>query len=119
MSRTPKPALSIQEMIQSYRSVYQRFEKIEGRPWKAEGILIELFKQAGEAAKQVMVLEHFYFPKRSKRNAYRASKEQLGDELADMLAQLIRLADYYQVDLPAAFQEARRKERISLRKMRA
>lgn len=106
--------ISFQQAIALYRAVYQRFSKIEGRPWGAEAATIELVKQVGELAKYVMVMEGYYFPQRQAFPGYEANKDKLGDELADILAQLIRLADHYQIDLVEAYLKARQEETESL-----
>jgi NTP pyrophosphatase (non-canonical NTP hydrolase) len=110
--------ISFQQTIELYRAVYQRFSKIEGRPWGAEGATIELVKQVGEMAKYVMVMERYYFPQRqTNAERYEADKEKLGDELADILAQLIRLADHYQIDLVDAYLKAQQEAAESLQHM--
>ena len=45
------------EMEEMYREVVKRFRKIELQEWDAEGAMIELSKQVGELAKQVMIKE--------------------------------------------------------------
>ncbi len=99
--------------IDLYRSIYKRFGAIEQRPWGAEGAVIELTKQVGELARHIMVAEGYYY---KDRPGYAAGKEQIGDELADIFAQLIRLADHYEIDLVEAHIEARRDEDENLKK---
>lgn len=111
--------ITFQQAIDQYRAIYQRFEKIEGRPWGAEGATIELMKQVGELAKLVMVAERYYFPKRQMMEGYQADFEKIGDELADIVAQVVRLADYYQIDLVDAYLKARDEETRSLDEMGA
>jgi NTP pyrophosphatase (non-canonical NTP hydrolase) len=106
--------ISFQQAIALHRAVYQRFSKIEGRPWGAEGAMIELVKQVGELAKYVMAIEGYYFSQRQALPGYEASKEKLGDELADILAQLIRLADHYQIDLVETYLKASQEAMDSL-----
>lgn len=106
--------ISFQDAIELYRDVYHRFEKIEGRPWGVEGATIELVKQVGELAKYVMVVENYYFPNREKQSGYEANKEKIGNELADVIAQVIRIADHYQIDLVDAHIQARKEEMKSL-----
>ncbi len=96
--------------IDRFRTIYHRFEQIEGRPWGAEGATIELMKQVGELAKYVMVAERYYFVGREKLPGYAASKETIGDELADIFAMLIRIADHYDIDLVEAHAKARQAE---------
>jgi NTP pyrophosphatase (non-canonical NTP hydrolase) len=109
--------VSFQAAIELYRSICRRFEKVEGRSWGAEGATIELMKQVGELAKLVMGMEKYYFPKRQTLEGYAASHEKIGDELADIIAQVIRLADHYQIDLAAAYMKAREDEARSLDEM--
>ncbi|NKB67871.1 MAG: hypothetical protein GKR89_12490 [Candidatus Latescibacteria bacterium] len=99
--------------IDLYRSIYKRFSAIEQRPWGAEGAVIELTKQVGELARHIMVAEGYYY---KNRPGYSAEKEGIGDELADILAQLIRLADHYEIDLVEAHIKARQAEDESLQK---
>ncbi len=106
--------ISFRDAISLYRDVYKQFEKIEGRQWGAEGAAIELIKQVGELAKYVMVMEGYYLTNRESLPGYEANKEKLGNELADVFAQLIRLADHYQIDLVAAHTQAREEEVASL-----
>ena len=67
-----------------YREVVKRFHKIELRVWKAEGAMIEL-------AKQVMIKERYYALEGDVGDV----DQQLGNEMADVAAQIMRLADYY------------------------
>ena len=103
--------MSFKEAIDVARNIIRRFEKIEGRPWGAEGAMIELSKQIGELAKLVMVQEKYYFQNRESENKkYVVSQEKIGDELADIFYSLIRLADYYKIDLLSSHIEAREEE---------
>lgn len=111
--------MTFREAIDLFRSVYRRFEKIEQRPWGVEGATIELMKQVGELAKHVMVAEHYYFEARGGMPDYATDKEKIGDELADIFATLIRIADYYQIDLVEAHIKARQAEADSLTHMDA
>lgn len=56
--------MTFREAVELFLAVKRRFEKIEGRPWGAEGAIIELIKQVGELAKHIMVAEKYYFPGR-------------------------------------------------------
>lgn len=94
------------EMEDVYKAVVKRFHKIELREWKAEGAVIELAKQVGELAKQVMIKERYYALEGEVFNVDKC----LGNEMADVVAQIMRLADYYEIDLEKAFIEAREDE---------
>ena len=92
------------EMQDRYKEIVNRFNKIELQEWKAEGAMIEL-------AKQVMIKERYYALEGEDPNV----DERLGNEMADVIAQIMRLADYYKIDLEKAFTEAREDEDIYLK----
>lgn len=94
------------EMEEMYKEVVKRFRKIELKEWRAEGAMIELSKQVGELAKQVMVKERYY----ALEGDVSDIDERLGNEMADVIAQVMRLADYYKIDLEKAFILAREDE---------
>ena len=98
--------MSFNEAIDLYRSVYKRFEKIEKRPWGAEGAVIELAKQVGDLARCVMIAEKYYFFEEDSEK----TKKQIGDELGDLFGQIIRIADHYNIDLLEAHIDARKGE---------
>ena len=87
------------EMQDRYKEIVNRFNKIELQEWKAEGAMIEL-------AKQIMIKERYYALEGEDPNV----DERLGNEMADVIAQIMRLADYYKIDLEKAFTEAREDE---------
>lgn len=62
--------------------------------------------QVGELAKQVMIKEKYYALEGEALNVDKC----LGNEMADVIAQIMRLADYYKIDLEKAFIEAREDE---------
>ena len=107
--------ITFKEAIALFQSIYPRFEKIQGRPWGVEGAMIELSKQVGELAKHVMVAEKYYNPDRENRPEYATSIDDIGDELGDVIAQLIRIADYYGIDLVDAYVKGREGEDASLK----
>lgn len=111
--------MTFREAIELYRPIYQRFERLQDRPWGVEGAMIELSKQVGELAKLVMVIEGYYFAQRNQLPQYQSSQALIGDEIADVFAQLIRVADYYKIDLVEAHLRARHAEVESLNDMGA
>lgn len=56
-----------------------------------------------------MVEEGYYYPDR-----YDSDTELIGDELADIFAAVIRIADHYEIDLVDAHVKAREAEEKSL-----
>ena len=99
-------SMTFKEMEEMYRAVVKRFNKIELQPWNAEGAMIELMKQVGELSKQVMIKEKYYALTDEVPNV----DEKLGNEMADVIAKVMRLADYYKIDLEKAYIEAREDE---------
>ena len=97
---------TFKEMQEMYEAIVHRFSKIELQEWKAEGAIIELSKQVGELAKQVMIKEKYY----ALTDEVPDVDERLGNEMADVIAQVMRLAMHYNIDLEKAFIEAREDE---------
>ena len=104
-------SLTFLEMQEMYRGIVRRFEKIELQDWKAAGAMIELSKQVGELAKQVMIKEKYY----ALTGEVTDVDQRLGNEMADIIAQVIRLALFYDIDLEKAFVQAREDEDSYLR----
>ncbi len=103
--------ISFEEAIKVTEDIIERFEKIEGRKWGAEGSLIEIQKQVGELSKLIMVYEKYYFSDRDKTDKqYESNKEKIADELADIFYAVIRLAKHYGIDLEKAHVKARKTE---------
>ena len=107
---------SFQELIETTRRVINKFKKKEQRSWGSEVMVVELTKQVGELAKHVLTFEKYYIKRRSKENYYKTSKKQIADELADILYSLIRIADFYNIDLEKAHLKARKEEINYLKK---
>jgi len=107
---------TFQELIEITKKVIQEFDKVEQRPWGVEATMIELMKQVGDLAKHVMVFEKYYLQKREKDPNYKTTKDDVADELADILYCLVRIAEHYGIDLEEAYLKARRNELNSLGK---
>ena len=75
-------SMTFAEMEEMYKKVVRRFNKIELQEWNAEGAMIELSKQVGELAKQVMIKEKYY----ALENDVSDVDERLGNEMADVIA---------------------------------
>lgn len=85
----------------------KRFEKIEGRPWGAEGAVIELAKQVGDLAALIMTKEGYYFQNREQyRDKYSKNTEAIADELADITFAVTRIAKHYNIDIMEATKKA-------------
>ena len=93
---------TFQEAIDKIKHNIARFQQIEGKPWGVEGAVIELAKQVGQLSALVMNREGYYFAEREKDNTtYLSSDEKIGDELADILFAVVRIASHYDIDLVA------------------
>lgn len=102
---------TFEEALEKIRSNIKRFEKIEGKPWGAEGAVIELAKQVGDLSALIMNREGYYFSGRDKlSDKYDSSNEKIADELADILLAVVRIADHYGVNLEAANTKTRQSE---------
>jgi NTP pyrophosphatase (non-canonical NTP hydrolase) len=95
------------EAITIIREMAERFKKIEGRPWGAEGTAIEMTKQVGELCALIMTREGYYFNNRDKigGNKYSVQDKAIADELFDILFATIRMADHYGINLVQAARE--------------
>jgi len=103
--------MDFKEAVEITEKIIERFEKIEGKPWGVEGAVIELSKQVRELSKLILMKEGYYFPNREKLDKqYVVDKDKIGDELADILFAVIRIAKHYDIDLLKAHIEARKKE---------
>lgn len=71
------------------------------------GAMIELSKQVGDLSKWVMIKEQYYA---MDGNMPANINEHIGDELADIFAQIIRIADYYNIDIEESHIRAREGE---------
>jgi len=91
--------LTFQEVITKTVEVVRAFEKVEKREWGVEGSVMELTKQVGELAKNVLMFEGYYLAGRDTSPEYQTSKDAIADELSDILYMVIRLADHYDIDL--------------------
>jgi NTP pyrophosphatase (non-canonical NTP hydrolase) len=94
-----KKQYTFQEVIGKTLKVIKEFEKVEKRKWGIEGSMIELSKQVGDLAKNVMMYEGYYMAGRDKLSNYQTSKEKIADELSDLLFMIIRIAEHYKIDL--------------------
>ena len=94
--------MEFNKLIDKTREVIKGFENIEPKKWTPEIMLTDLAKQLGEVSKQIMMLEKNYIPQREKNPKYAYSKEELADELSDILFMIIRISDYYGIDLEKA-----------------
>lgn len=102
---------SFADAINIAKETITRFEKIEGKPWGVEGAVIELAKQVGQLSALVMNREGYYFADRDKADPkYVSTNDDIGDELADIMFAVVRIADYYKVDLVETNTKTRQEE---------
>lgn len=102
---------TFQDAINDIRTSISRFQKIEGKSWGVEGAVIELAKQVGDLSALVMNQEGYYFADRDKlSDKYDSSKDNIADELADIMFAVVRIADHYDIDLVKTNQKTRKME---------
>lgn len=102
---------SFDDAINEAKKTIARFKKIEGRSWGVEGATMELAKQVGQLSALVMNREGYYFADREKLDSkYLSSDDQIADELADIIFAVVRIAEYYNIDLVATNARTRKLE---------
>lgn len=102
---------TFEDAINDIRKTVSRFQKIEGKPWGVEGAVIELAKQVGQLSALVMNREGYYYAEREKESDnYKASDDNIADELADIVFAVVRIADHYGIDLVATNVKTRKLE---------
>lgn len=110
---------SFNDAIEQAKQNAARFEKIEGKPWGVEGSVIELAKQVGQLSALVMNREGYYYKDREKVDAkYLSTNDKIGDELADILFAVVRIAKYYDIDLVKVNAQTRKAEDTFLQEKR-
>lgn len=103
-------ARSLADLSKINRTIAAAFDEREQRPWGVEVLLIELSKQVGDLAQAVLTTERYYLPERETDPRYASGRGRIGDELADILYCVLRLADHYGIDLEQAHLAAREAE---------
>jgi NTP pyrophosphatase (non-canonical NTP hydrolase) len=91
--------LTFQEILSQAKLLIKKYQNKEQRPWGVEGSMIELTKQMGDLAKRIMVYEKYYLKDRESNPTYQTTKNDIADELADIVWNCIRLALNYDIDL--------------------
>ncbi|RHP33570.1 hypothetical protein [Lachnotalea sp. AF33-28] len=104
-------SLTFCELSDMYSEIFHRFQKIELKEWKGEAATLELMKQCGELAKWVMMKEKYY----AFTEDIKTINSRLENELADVMAQLFRIAYIYNIDLEKAYIDARKEEDLYLK----
>jgi len=106
MVGTNSMSLSFANMQEMYINNMERFAKIELQNWTAEEVTMELTRQVSELSKKVMLIEKY----RALTGKAPDIDVHLDNETAGIIAQIMRLADCYNIDLEKAFVEAREDE---------
>jgi NTP pyrophosphatase (non-canonical NTP hydrolase) len=115
----PAESRTFDELLAMARQVIAGFDERNRRPWSIEAATIELAKQVGDLARHVMMAERYYLPDRDADQRYATTKDEIADELADLLLAIVRIADHYGIDLEQAHVRTREKELEYLRRFDA
>jgi NTP pyrophosphatase (non-canonical NTP hydrolase) len=91
--------MPLEEIKNRSRKIFERFAKIEPRRWTIEGATMELVTEVGDLTELILRKEYY------KQNIYEDLDYQIRDELSDVLLVLMRIADYYKIDLDKAYAE--------------
>ncbi len=91
--------MSLEEIKKRSQYLFQRFEKIEPKRWTIEGSVMELATEVGDLTEIVLRKEYY------KQNIYEDLDYQIRDEISDVLFVLMRIADYYNINLDDAYKE--------------
>ncbi len=81
----------MKEIQKETRNIIKKFQKIEKKPWTPEVIMLDLMEEVGELANAILVKEDYKSVKREISG--------LKDSMADILYALIRLANFYKIDI--------------------
>jgi len=98
------------EIVKINQEIIEEFKKREKRKWGIEGAVMEMGKQYGDLCKWIMSKENYYLKERNIDPNYIADKEKIKDELADIWLCMIKIADYYKIDIKNAIIEARERD---------
>ena len=102
--------MNFEECLEISRYIAAQFDALESKKWSIEVMLIELSKQVGDLSRVVLNHEGYYLSDRKERDGYKAEEENIANELADIFHQLIRIADFYNINLLDAHIKARQSE---------
>ncbi len=81
----------MKEIQRETEKIIKEFQKIEKRPWTPEVIMLDLMEEVGELANAILVKEEYKSVKREISG--------LRDSIADVLYALVRLANFYKINI--------------------
>lgn len=94
---------STKQILEITGNVTKELEKVENRNWGIEGTFIELTKQVGTLGMRIMMFEKYYAKSRLEDPKYKTDIGMIGDELADIILMVARLARLYKINLGEAY----------------
>lgn len=89
-------SMQVAELVELTRSLIKLFKQVEPRDWGIEAMAVELTAETGTLADSIMIQEGY-------RRMRQGGELDLEDDVVDIMFMLIRIADYYQIDLEAAY----------------
>jgi NTP pyrophosphatase (non-canonical NTP hydrolase) len=90
--------MKVSELVEQTRQVTRLFDGVVPREWGIEAMVTELTGEVGTLADEIMIKEGYRAP----RNG---DPIDIADDIVDILFMLVRIADYYAVDLDEAYQK--------------
>jgi NTP pyrophosphatase (non-canonical NTP hydrolase) len=102
--------MQISDMVERTREVTALFDEVVPRTWGIEAMMVELVGEVGTLADEIMLQEGY-------RRTRSADRLRLEDEVVDVLFMLVRVADYYGIDLDEAYVTMLDKTEAKLRKV--
>ncbi len=85
-------------LIHKTKEVIALYSQVETRPWGVEAMCVELCGEIGTLAESIMIKEG-YRPIRD------GTEIDLDDDIVDIVFMLIRIADYYNINLEESYRK--------------
>lgn len=101
--------MQISELIERTMAVVSLFDQVEPRHWGVEAMVVELCGEVGTLSDSVMIKEGY-------RELRDGTKLDIEDDIADIIFMIIRIANYYDINLEESYQRMLDETREKLEK---
>ncbi len=88
--------MEVSKMVEMTQEITALFDKEVPRQWSIEAMMTELVAEVGTLADSIMIKEGY-------RHLRGENELDLEDDVVDILFMLIRIADFYHIDLDQAY----------------